>query len=179
MKNGFTIIELIIVLAIISISASAGYVSYTRTFQSSTLKKDAQDFGNLLSIAKDRTIRRDMTPNTLCTEFGGYEVQFINTTSYQLRFICRPGGVNTYVSISPVYSLATNMVFVLPPANAPFFEPYGCIDPTYPDSNCANTLPPNGIKTIKIQNQNLTNTCITVTVNNLGVITVGDPGVCS
>jgi prepilin-type N-terminal cleavage/methylation domain-containing protein len=178
MKKGFTIIELIIVLAIISISATAGYVSYTRTFQSSTLKKDAQDFGNLISIAKDRTIRLDMTPNTACTQFRGYDVLLSTATvphTYQLRFICHVGAADVYTPILPQYTLTTTNFFgVANGTRVPFYEPYGCVDSTPPDADCVN-----GSSTIKIQNPNITNQCITVTVNNLGVITVGDPGVCS
>lgn len=176
--KGFTLIEIIIVLSIISITAGAGYLRYTQTSQGTSLKKTTADLGNMLNQAKERTIRRDMTPNPGCTEFRGYDV-LINTAvtpqTYQVRFICRPAAADTFLAASPVYSLPARTVFVMtPPLNVPFYSPFGCVDATFPDSNCSNTA---ATRTIQIRNQ-IINNCITITVNNLGVITEGDPVPC-
>lgn len=177
--KGFTILEIMIVLSILSITAGAGYMRYAQLSQSSTLKKNAEDLGSLLTSAKTRTIRRDMTPDLNCAEFGGYEVRFTATT-FRLFYICRPGGVVTTLAASPLYTLPVRTVFSLVPpvpANAPFYEPYGCVDATWPNSNCANTTAGVGTRSIQIRND-IIDSCITINVNNLGGITVGNPVAC-
>ena len=181
MSKGFTLIELIIVISIISLSVGTGYVTYARFSQANHLKKNSEDVGNLLTSAKQRAISRDMTPNTACTVFRGYEVRFTAPNTYQLRFICRPAAVDTFVVASPPYTLSARTVFrAISPnplaVNAPFYAPFGCVDATFPDSVCRNNTA-TGTRSIQIQNQT-TNQCTMITVNNVGAVRVGDPGVC-
>ena len=104
MLKGFTLIELLIVLSIISLSAGTGYVTYARYSQSNQLKKNSEDLGNLLTNAKQRAIRRDMSPNPGCTTFRGYEVQITAPNTYRLRFIFLPAAPETFVTASHVYT---------------------------------------------------------------------------
>lgn len=173
MNKAFTLIELLVVLLIIAITTGGGFITYNRSTAEKALAKDAEDLGNLLNLAKEWTIRRDISLNPGCTEFRGYAVQVISASSYGLRIVCRVAGADVSTAIpSYTYSI-TNNVFVAPFVSVPFYYPFGCQDNTYPDSNCAAGAP----LTIKIQS--LTSRCITTTINNLGVVTTGSPGVCT
>lgn len=171
MNKAFTLIELIIVLAIMSISTGAGYVTYIRSVQANTLKKDSEDFASVLTTARERAVRNDKSGNPACADLRGYDVLFSTATlphRYQIRLRCA-GSPDTYTLLTPQYTLTnTNFYGVANGSTVNFFEPYGCLDPT-----CST-----GASTIKIQSPNETNKCIWITLNPLGVITVGDPGVC-
>lgn len=172
MNRAFTLIEMLVVLAIIGITTGAGFVTYNRSTQEKILVKDTEALGNLLSTAKELTIRRDISLNPTCAAFRGYDIQFTSTSSYRLRMICRAAGVDTFVPITNYTYTIVNNIFVTPPASVPFYYPYGCLDSTYPNSNCAAVI----TRTITIKS--LTNRCITTTVNNLGLVTTTDPVGC-
>lgn len=177
MNKAFTLIELVVVLAIISIFVGGGYITYNRSSQEKILVKDAEDLGSVLSLSKERAIRRDISPSASCTDFRGYDVLFNNAAqdSYNLRFICTISGTDTATTLNTY--ILKNTDFVIVPPRVPFFYPFGCIDTNYDANNlpiCANAL----LRTITLRSKNLSTRCVTLTVNNLGTITVGDPVDC-
>ncbi len=173
MNRAFTLIEMLVVLAIIGITTGTGFVTYNRSTQEKSLVKDTEALGNLLSTAKELTIRRDISLNPTCATFRGYAVQITPPNSYSLQIICRPAAADISTTIASYTYTMTNNVFTTPLTTVPFYYPFGCLDNTYPNSNCADTT---DTRTITIKS--LTNRCITTTVNNVGLVTTTDPGGC-
>jgi len=107
-KNGVTLIELIIVTALIGIMAAigiAGLVDYTRTAK---LNAAANELITTLNVAKSNALSQVKDP-TLCPDtdvLNGYKVTINNSTTYDLFVQC--GGIDYVIKTK---SLPANIIF--------------------------------------------------------------------
>ena len=87
-NNGFTLIEIIIVLAIIGILSGAGIAASLQFNRSQLLKNVAHDFANTLEVAKSRAASQVKPPECIGT-LQAYRVYVTTSaTQYKLRAMC-------------------------------------------------------------------------------------------
>ena len=168
MKKGFTLVELIVVISIMSIFGGVGFTVYTRNIQTKELDRQVDAFVNVLSLTRNKAISRDITPNAACTRFDRYDVLVWQTSSppqYRVRFVCTTPASS--LDVGSTYSMSPNMTVTgLPasPSDIQFHHPYGCT------TDACNAVTPT---TIVIRNTSNAR-CKDVIINRLGSITVGD-----
>jgi prepilin-type N-terminal cleavage/methylation domain-containing protein len=110
-KNGFTLIELIVVFSVIAVLSTIGIASFVSYSRAQTLQQATNDFISVLNTAKARTAAQ-VKPSPECASSStlqGYSVTVTLTGSsntYALNVIC--SGVTT--SIKTV-SLPTGVTF--------------------------------------------------------------------
>jgi prepilin-type N-terminal cleavage/methylation domain-containing protein len=89
LQNGFTLIEMLVVFAIIFIIASISFAGYNRFNKQQQINIEYENLKNTLAEAKSNSISQVITLN--CTGVGkaflGYRVSFTSTT-YQIYEVC-------------------------------------------------------------------------------------------
>lgn len=87
MKNaGFTLLELIIVISIISLLSGSAFVYYNSFSSTKQLETESSSLANTLELARKRANSGDLS--TSCSgDFLGYRVR-INSLDYQLKVHC-------------------------------------------------------------------------------------------
>jgi prepilin-type N-terminal cleavage/methylation domain-containing protein len=114
---GFTFIELMVVVLIISTLSVLGYVNYTAYNNDQRLKQTAQTLLNNLRLAQTDATAAKIP--AICTNFGGYKVQFANGSpaSYSVAAVCDS-------SIAKSYAIPADINFnPLPASNPLIFGP--------------------------------------------------------
>ena len=100
---GFTLIELIVVLAVaavISVIGIAAFVSYNQT---QSLNTAAADIANMFNVAKSRAasgVKPTTAPCSVQT-LNGYRISIIASSTYQLDAVCPSGTSNILTNTLP------------------------------------------------------------------------------
>lgn len=116
--NGFTIIELIIVVSVIAILSSLGIAGFNNYNQAQSFQAAASDVVNTFNLAKSRALSQvKLTPVCAAADLGGYEVRIGLPNTYVLIIHC--GLFEEYIQ-SENKRLPKNITFVSP---ASFFFP--------------------------------------------------------
>ncbi len=162
-KKGFTLIEIIIVVGIISIIIGGSVRIYSNTIAERQLDKQADGLMNILQSAKDRSVARDISPLTPlpgCTNFVGYSVFIQSNGVFEERILC------DLASTTLDQHSITNVVFnsLSPsPMQLTFTYPYGSLD--------------TATRLITIKSDRI-DRCITITVPQLGPLNKSDMIAC-
>ncbi len=165
MQKGFTLVEIIIVIMIMSVFIGVGYTTYTKQFVAKDFDRQVDTFVTTLEFAKSRSMARDISPNSGCTQFDRYEVrvwQGNTPPQYRMRFICTAGAPNIALEVVQFNNITVSGL-AASPADIQFHHPYGCTTDT---CNAATT-------TIRLRNT-VSATCKDISINSLGSISVGD-----
>ncbi len=89
MNKAFSLLEVIIVFSIMLVLLGGGFISYTRLNAGSVLTKDVGAFVDVLNLAREKTIARDLGDTLNCSQFLGYRVRVNPANSqYQLHRLC-------------------------------------------------------------------------------------------
>jgi prepilin-type N-terminal cleavage/methylation domain-containing protein len=158
MQKGFTLIEIIIVIIIMTVILGAATASYQGSSQEKRLQSDATKVADIVRVARDKTVNREI-PTSVgnCTTFDGYRVNFTMPNRYSLRLFCdgvmrqESRYVFTYAEISE-----------LPVADLVF---------TYPLARTS------GVFTVFLKNTSI-NRCKLVTIDLNGNTTIADSEAC-
>ena len=161
-KKGFTLIEIIIVVGIISIMVGGGVRVYSNTVAGRQLDKEADGLMNILQRAKDRSVARDispLTPSPGCTNFVGYSVMIRPDETYEDRITC-----DSTITVLNTYTL-TNLEFfrLTTDVRLNFTYPYGSL-------STADRL-------IEIRSDRI-DRCINITIPQLGPLNKSDIFAC-
>lgn len=99
MKNGFTFIELIIVITFIAILSSIGIASFVNYSKTQNLESARSNLLSVFNLAKSRAMSQTKPPS--CTELNGYEVVITRAgNKYDLYPICSNLRASSVVSAS-------------------------------------------------------------------------------
>ena len=167
-KVGFTLIEIIVVISIMTILLGVGTVSYNYFNQQKSVEKDAEFIRDKINITRERAVNRDIAANTGCVNFDRYELSFnvtSNPQSFTVTLFCTNPNVQRVVD---TFNLDGSRV-INPNSNfvVQFISPYGC---TNASCNAAS-------RTIIFEN-NTGQQCISITIDALGKSTIGQSYAC-
>lgn len=84
-RNGFTLIELIVVTTIIALLTGGGIAAYNRFNEKQILEQAALDLKSNLRVAQNRALSGEKP--TGCSTLDGYRASFL-TASYNFQAIC-------------------------------------------------------------------------------------------
>ncbi len=92
-KNGFTIIELIVVFSIMAVLSTIGVASFVTYSRTQTLQQAANDLVTTLNTAKAKAVSQTAPDDCVAVSRGlnAYRVQIL-TSSYRLEAVC--GGIS-------------------------------------------------------------------------------------
>jgi prepilin-type N-terminal cleavage/methylation domain-containing protein len=150
-RSSFTLIEILIVLAIIGIISSIGIAKYNTYTQQLVLKNQAKKIVQVIELAKKKSVSGDLYQD--CIDFQGYRV-IIGSDNLSLLFNC--GGVYSTVQN---YSMTSNISTITGTGNFDFL-PLGA----------GNNLT---INSIRIKNSKI-NQCIDIFISSIGIINITD-----
>ncbi len=157
MKYGFTLIELIVVLAIMGLITSLGFAYYNSYTQNAQLTQEASRLMDVLTVAQKKSTSPDSC-GALTNQ--GYQV-VTAATSYSLQLCCGPqNGSCTTPSTIQTYTLPS--FITLTSATIQF------------QTLSAGVIVPG---TVTIKNTN-SSKCIDTTINAPGTISQGSPYGC-
>ncbi len=118
-EKGYTLIEIILVVAIIALFSGLTLAYYNNFNEDRRLTAEAKQLVDVLNLAYKKANSADLTPNSACTTFAGYDVVFYtgSPSSYKLFFNC---GTDQMVS---QYNLANGIVISNTTAKSILFKP--------------------------------------------------------
>ncbi len=161
-KKGFTLIELIIVVATVLLFSGLLLTQYGNFIEQARLKNEANKLKDILELAKKKTTEKEII-GTCISGFDGYLVN-IASNGYVLSFCC--GGVCD--EDNPIHSLnltsQTNTISVESGTGAIQFIP----------SPQGTSLTNDAIITLKNSAISNANKCITLNITKIGIIGVSD-----
>ncbi len=158
-QNGFTLIEVIVILVIIGIGMTAGIAGYTTQVRISQLKRDADRIIDDLDRARQLTIARD-TRGAYCLTHS-YSMEFTGATgNYTLKHTCETNPANFTTTIVTTTKLESTLFPASSTIN--FSEPYGEIPA---DS------------TLIVKHPSLEK-CIEIIIRVAGPVSISDPQAC-
>lgn len=151
LSRGYTLLELIIVIAVIAVLSGLTVTSYNTFNEEKKLDTQAKNFIAVLDLAHDKAASADLYDSG-CTDFRGYRVSITSSSAYSFNFVC--GGSPTLIQS---YTLPLGTAFNVSSASVLFKPLSGETDLTAASSS------------ITIENGNLTpNRCINVTLYQNG-----------
>jgi prepilin-type N-terminal cleavage/methylation domain-containing protein len=106
MKGGLTLIELMVVMAIIALLSGGSLAAYNSFNQTQTLKAAAEDLKNNLRLAQGKALSQEKPGG--CSILDGYQVE-ISSSAYLIRPLCGtlPFGTGRAFSLPAGITLST------------------------------------------------------------------------
>ncbi|PIV37274.1 hypothetical protein COS31_05545 [Candidatus Roizmanbacteria bacterium CG02_land_8_20_14_3_00_36_15] len=127
-RKSFSLIELIIVVAIIELVYGISLAYYKNFSQEKILGVEAEKVSDVLGLARTKTLAADLTPKTGCTDFNGYQVEF-SGNDFILVFCCSASCTGLDRVVVSSYSLPGTETF-LSSSTVMFKPPIGQTDTT-------------------------------------------------
>lgn len=157
MKSGFTLLEMLLVLMIITLFTGLSYASYRNFLFKARLDKNVQEIVDQVSLARNRVLAKDLSPVASCATFEGYVIRVLTLSTYSVSIRC--SGLDTLIRS---YTLDKTSFIGTIPAIYLFKPPLAQLD-------SQQTI------TVKEQTSNL---CTTITINQIGTISTSAPVTC-
>jgi len=86
-SKSFTLIELIIIVGIVAVLSGIFLGYYNNFSEEKKLDEGVKKLIDVLNLARTKSLAADLSPQTTCTNFAGYKIEFIGNT-YDLIFCC-------------------------------------------------------------------------------------------
>ena len=151
-SKGFTLIELIVVMGILSIFSGIFLAQYNENASQLKLKNEAKKLIDVLELAKKKALTADLFDKN-CTDFTGYRV-IISSGSYSLSFGCA-----SVYSVVQNYNLLTNITATVGTGNYNF-SPL-MINPNFISN------------TIRLKNSAI-NKCVNISISPIGIVELNE-----
>lgn len=138
-KSGFTLVELLIVFAIIFVGSTAGIAGFRRFGEAKALDTSASEVESMLNSARINAVTQTIPVSPVCIlpkKWVKYSVKIVNTNTYQLNAYC-----DNDVTTLKTNKLPTGVTFTVPasPDNETFFQMgTGTLTPSIPKSVTLN-----------------------------------------
>lgn len=150
-SRGYTLIEIIVVLGIVTILSGFGIAKYNTYTQQLTLKNQAKNLVEVIELAKKKAVSGDLYQN--CSDFQGYQV-VVNANTFLMNFNC--GGV--YQTIQN-YSMANSITTIVGIGNFNFL-------PLAIGTNLT-------VNSLRLKNSKI-DQCIDISISSIGVINIDE-----
>lgn len=159
-SRGYTLLELLIVVAIILIFSGLMLAQYNSSNEQIKLKTEAQKLSNMLELARKKTLARNII-DTCINNFSGYALT-LDSNQYTLSYCC--AGNCAYSTIQT--TKFTNSISIV---NPPMPYPIQFI-PSFQGTNLTSDI------TVQIKNTAIpsTNKCIQLSISKIGIVTIDD-----
>lgn len=119
--KGFTLIELIVVIAVTAVLSIVGIAAFVTYSQTQALTTSVQDVASVLNVAKSRAQSQVKPQVGPCASgiLDGYKVTVTSNTTYELSAVC---GGNDFQIAEQKKTLGKNVTFSSPVGSAFFFR---------------------------------------------------------
>ncbi|OGH07958.1 MAG: hypothetical protein A2W22_06850 [Candidatus Levybacteria bacterium RBG_16_35_11] len=127
-RNGFTLVELIIVITIIAILSSIGIASFVESSRNASLQTVQDKVESMINVAKSRSLSQT-TPVADCNgSLQGYGVLFSSNKEICLYAVCTEGLISSNPPLDcqntvETYNLPNEISIQNPPLPGPFYFP--------------------------------------------------------
>lgn len=161
-SRSFTLIELLIVFAIIAILSGLTLASYRTSAEAKNLESEVRRLGDTLKLAYKKGSSSETGPLALCTDFRGYTVTVQPAEKqYILRKCCEAACNSAQSTVLSTYVIPqSSLEITAPPVQTTYlFEPLAA----------QTTVQPAGNTTITLRNTGLQQ-CISLEVGGAGNI---------
>ena len=168
-NQGFTLLEIIIVIALMTILLGAATVSYNSFGDQKRLEQDAEMVRDKISFTRERAVGQDMSPRSDCFRLWGYEITFNTPQTIIIEILCTDASC-LFMQETPETTVETIILQNSTIASGNSFQlqtPYGCTNNT-----CMDTP-----KTITFQSIN-GQQCVDITIDQFGKSAIGQPYDC-
>ncbi|MBI2641608.1 prepilin-type N-terminal cleavage/methylation domain-containing protein, partial [Candidatus Roizmanbacteria bacterium] len=156
-KKGFTIIETVVVLTIISVISGLSLASYNSFQQQKKVQQQSTQVVDVLELAKAKSLASDLSGPGACDidDFEGYQVNISSTTSYTLERCCDGACANVQL-----YRLPSGLTFN-DVGKQILFQPLtgGTAGTTVAVKNASNTCAPIGISSTGVIDEQPLTSC--------------------
>lgn len=124
MNNGYSLLELVVVISIVGIMLGVGAMSFSGVNSRRKVEKDIATFVDVLNAARQKTIDRDIGATTNCATFEGYRVRVVAPASQvELYRLC--GAV--VVPVIATYQFSSAEILPATTFDIDFEQPYGTL----------------------------------------------------
>lgn len=122
MKHGFTLIEIIIIIAILLFSSNLAFSFYHQYINETELKAEVNKIIDVIDLAKKKSISSEISQNISCENFNGYYVSFLTNKNYSIGVCCDSSCSGDSIILNN-FSLKNNIVFTNYPSDIIIFSP--------------------------------------------------------
>jgi len=122
-KNGFTLIELMIVMVIIGVLAGLGMVQYIRFNRTRTLQETAKNLRSTLILARTQALTGEKDAN--CP--SGYNGWYVELNAHDYQIYCRCDG-NPAACLRQTTNVASDINITTVGGNKVWFKPFAGVD---------------------------------------------------
>ena len=124
MNNGYSLLELVVVISIVGIMLGVGAMSFSGVNSQRKVEKDIATFVDVLNTARQKTIDRDLGSTPDCATFEGYRVRVVASSS-QVELYRMCGAV--VVPVIATYSFSSAEILPATTFDIDFEPPYGTL----------------------------------------------------
>lgn len=110
-KEGFTLLELLVTMAIFGLVVGIGTAQYQAFNRGRMLKNATASAVSNLRLVQGRALSGEKPGGVGCLTFKGYQVSYVNATSYQVQPYCSTATGDATVGNSTTYTLPPGIVF--------------------------------------------------------------------
>jgi len=163
-SQGYTLIEIVIVLGIITILSGFGIAKYNAYNQQLILKNQAKKLADVFELTKKKAMSSELivtpfvTPPTYCTNFIGYQIE-IAPLFYKLEYGCN----GVYSTIVQTYDFPTN-ISATQGTGIFTFSPLGT----------GTNLTINSIRLKNSKIDDINHQCIDISISPIGIVNINE-----